>query len=125
MPIRPRHDPPPSELTPEALFFNRRAFIAAAGALGAGAIAAASGFPSAAAAQQSQEPRAEGKPFGLQPDDKPTPWTDVTTYNNFYEFGTGKSDPSETAGKFKTSPWTIRVDGLVAKPADYHLDGIF
>lgn len=122
MKLRSRRDPPSSEVTPETLFLNRRDFIAAAGAIGAGAIAAASGLPAVAGAQPSQEPKAVGKPFGLQPDDKPTPWTDVTTYNNFYEFGTGKSDPSENAGKFKTVPWTVRVDGLVTKPADYHLE---
>ena len=109
-----------SEITSEAFYLDRRAFIAAAGAIGAGAIAGA--LPSIAGAQQPQQPQAVGKPYGLQADDKPTPWEDVTTYNNFYEFGTGKSDPSETAGKFQTKPWTVRVDGLVNKPADYQLE---
>jgi methionine sulfoxide reductase catalytic subunit len=113
-------EPSSSEITSEALYFDRRGFIAAAGAIGAGVIAGA--LPAFAGAQESQQPQATGKPYGLQPDDKPTPWEDVTTYNNFYEFGTGKSDPSETAGKFKTSPWTVRVDGLVNKPADYQLE---
>lgn len=119
MPIHPKHEPRPSEITPEKLYFGRREFIAAAGALGAGAIAGGI-LPSVAAAQQ--EPQAVGTPYGLQPNDKPTPWTDITTYNNFYEFGTDKSDPSDNAGAFKTKPWTVRVDGLVAKPADYHLE---
>ncbi len=120
MPNRPRIEPPSSEITPEKFYVDRRAFIAAAGALGAGAIAAS--MPSLAGAQGTQEPKAVGKPFGLQPDDKPTPWEDVTTYNNFYEFGTDKSDPSENAKNFKTQPWTVRVDGLVNKPADYQLE---
>ena len=119
MPNHRNFDPPSSEITPEALYLGRRAFLAAAGAAGAAAIAA-SVVPGVAAAQQ--EPQAMGKPFGLQPDDKPTPWTDITTYNNFYEFGTDKSDPSENAGGFKTRPWTVRVDGMVSKPADYHLE---
>jgi methionine sulfoxide reductase catalytic subunit len=118
-PLRAHIDPPSSEITAEQSYLDRRAFIAAAGALGVGAIAGGM-FPSTAEAQQ--EPQAVGKPFGLQPDDKPTPWTDVTTYNNFYEFGTDKSDPSQNAGNFKTKPWTVRVDGLVAKPADYQLE---
>ena len=118
--MRTHTEPPSSEITPEKLYLDRRAFIAAAGALGAGVIAAGV-FPAAAGAQ-GQEPQAVGKPFGLQANDKPTPWTDVTTYNNFYEFGTDKSDPSENAGAFKTKPWTVRVDGLVAKPADYQLE---
>jgi sulfoxide reductase catalytic subunit YedY len=122
MPIRPKHEPQSSEITPERLYIDRRAFIAAAGAIGAGAIAAAGGLPARAGAQQQPEPKAAGKPYGLQPDDKPTPWEDVTTYNNFYEFGTDKSDPSENAKGFRTKPWTVRVDGLVNKPADYQLE---
>ncbi|MFI5245385.1 MAG: protein-methionine-sulfoxide reductase catalytic subunit MsrP [Gemmatimonadales bacterium] len=122
MPIRRKHESPSSEITPEKFYLDRRAFIAAAGAIGAGAIAASGAFPSLAAAQQPQQPQAVGKPYGLQPDDKPTPWDDVTTYNNFYEFGTDKSDPSQNAGKFRTRPWTVRVDGLVNKPADYQLE---
>jgi sulfoxide reductase catalytic subunit YedY len=122
MPIRPTRDLPSSEITPEKVYLDRRAFIAAAGAISAGAIAAASGLPAAAGAQQPQEPQATGKPYGLQPDDKPTPWEDVTTYNNFYEFGTDKGDPSQNAKNFKTRPWTVRVDGLVNKPADYQLE---
>ena len=111
--------PSSSEITPEPHYIDRRAFLAAAGALSAGAIAGV-GFPSRAAAQQ--EPQATGKPYGLQPDDKPTPWEDVTTYNNFYEFGTGKGDPVDEAKNFKTKPWTVRVDGLVNKPADFQLE---
>ena len=118
-PLRTHAEPPSSEITAEQSYLNRRAFIAAAGAIGVGALAAGV-FPSVAGAQQ--EPQAVGTPFGLQPDDKPTPWTDVTTYNNFYEFGTDKSDPSQNAGNFKTKPWSVRVDGLVAKPADYQLE---
>ena len=93
MPIRRKHEPPSSEITPEQRYLDRRAFLAAAGAIGAGAIVASSGFATEAAAQQPQEPQAVGKPYGLQRDDKPTPWEDVTTYNNFYEFGTDKADP--------------------------------
>ena len=122
MPIRTNHEPTSSEITPETLYVDRRTFLAAAGAIGAGAVAALGGMPSLAAAQQPQEPQAVGKPYGLQPDDKPTPWEDVTTYNNFYEFGTDKGDPSQNAKNFKTKPWTVRVDGLVNKPADYQLE---
>ncbi len=51
-----------------------------------------------------------------------TPYGDVTTYNNYYEFGTDKGDPSENAGKLKTSPWKIAIEGEVEKPAIYDLD---
>jgi methionine sulfoxide reductase catalytic subunit len=114
--IRRATDVRPSEITPEATYLNRRAFLATAGAFGA-ALAAAR--PARASAD---EPQAVGKPYGLQPDDTPTPWADVTGYNNFYEFGTDKGDPKANAQAFKTRPWTVKVDGLVAKPAEYQLE---
>ena len=104
----------PSEITPESLYVNRRQWLAAA----AGAVAVSAFGPAA----QAQAPEALGKPFGLQPDDKPTPFQDVTTYNNFYEFGTDKSDPAQNATKFKTSPWTITVDGMAGKPGKFLLE---
>jgi sulfoxide reductase catalytic subunit YedY len=121
MAIRFHPEPRSSEITPEQHYLDRRAFVVALGGIGAGAIAGAA-FPSRAGAQQ--EPQAVGKPYGLQPDDKPTPWEDVTTYNNFYEFGTGKGDPSDQAKDFKTKPWTVRVDGLANKAADYQLEDL-
>src|SRR5262249_49963528 len=63
-----------------------------------------------------------GKPYGLQPYDQPTPEEDVTSYNNFYEFGTDKGDPIENAKGFKTKPWTVKVEGLVSKPGTYQLE---
>jgi sulfoxide reductase catalytic subunit YedY len=51
-----------------------------------------------------------------------TPWDDVTGYNNYYEFGTEKEDPAANAKNFRTRPWTVRVDGMVNKPADYQLE---
>ncbi|MHB8839699.1 MAG: protein-methionine-sulfoxide reductase catalytic subunit MsrP, partial [Gemmatimonadaceae bacterium] len=70
-----------SDITPESLYLTRREWLAAAG-LTVGAIAGASALlPRPADGQQ-----ALGTPYGLQPDDKPTPWEDVTSYNNFYEF---------------------------------------
>ena len=117
--IRRPDDFKSSEITSEQHYVGRRNFLAAAGVLGIGAI---SGFVPNACAQDSQEPQAFGKPYGLQKDDKPTPWVDVTTYNNFYEFGTGKGEPAENAKNFRPRPWTVMVDGLVAKPAQYQLE---
>ena len=121
--IRRATELPSSELTPAGVYVNRRAFIAAAGAVGLGAIAGGLS-PRAlhAAVLGAQEPQVIGKPYGLQSDDKPTPWSDVTSYNNFYEFGTGKDEPIEIAKNFKPKPWTVKVDGLVAKPGDYQLE---
>ena len=111
--IRRPTDLKSSEITPESLYMNRRGWLAAAGALAVSAMGREA---------SAQEPQAIGKPFGLQPDDKPTPWQDVTTYNNFYEFGTDKSGPAQNARNFKTSPWTITVDGLAGKPGKYLLE---
>jgi sulfoxide reductase catalytic subunit YedY len=56
--------------------------------------------------------------------EKLTAYSDVTTYNNFYEFGTDKSDPAENAGTLKTRPWTVRVEGEVKKPATFDIDAL-
>jgi sulfoxide reductase catalytic subunit YedY len=120
--IRRKDDLKSSEITPESLYVDRRAFLAAAGIVGVGALASLAPRAWAAGTAGAQEPQAVGKPFGLQKDDKPTPYTDVTTYNNFYEFGTGKGDPVDEAKSFKPRPWTVQVDGMVAKPATYQLD---
>ncbi len=100
------------------MYFSRREFLTAAGVAGLGAIVP----PGITRAGGPQEPQALGKPFGLQKDDKATPWVDVTTYNNFYEFGTDKSDPAQNATGFRARPWTVAVDGLVKNPANYQLE---
>ena len=117
--IRPRTsaDLPSSEITPESLYMSRREWLSTAG-LTVGAIAGVGALlPQPVRAQQPL-----GKPYGLQPDDKPTPWEDVTSYNNFYEFGTSKDEPAEMARNFRPRPWTVKVEGLVKKPGDYGLD---
>jgi sulfoxide reductase catalytic subunit YedY len=106
-----------ADATPEALYLRRRDFLrlGAAGAVGA----AAGGWPLPALAgadQPTGEKLATGAPVDLAGGEKPTPWGSVTTYNNFYEFGTSKDDPSRLAGSLKTRPWTIAVEGEVRKP---------
>jgi methionine sulfoxide reductase catalytic subunit len=106
---------PSSEITSESLYFGRREFMKAAVAAGVGLAA------STEEARAASTP-ALGKPYGLQANDTPTPWEDVTGYNNFYEFGTDKSDPARNARSFKASPWTVKVDGLVNRPGHYPLE---
>ena len=104
-----------SAITPERDYFNRREFLRTAGVLGiAGAAASAAAL---VARPTSDHPRQ-----GEQLKDELTPFEDVTTYNNFYEFGTDKSEPAENARGFKTKPWSVRVEGLVTKPATYGLE---
>jgi sulfoxide reductase catalytic subunit YedY len=100
-----------SEITPENLYYDRREFLRAAGLLGIAAATLGRVEPANAATQDGQQLK-----------DELTPYEDVTTYNNFYEFGTDKSDPAENAKGFKTKPWSVAVEGLVSKPATYSLE---
>ncbi len=113
--IRPPRDIPSSEITPKSVYLGRREFLGGAAALG---MAAAMPFSGAAHAALS----AQKSPFST--DEAPTPLKDVTSYNNFYEFGTDKGDPAKHAHTLTTAPWKIKVDGLVDKPADYDLDDL-
>jgi len=56
--------------------------------------------------------------------EKVTPYKDASSYNNFYEFGTDKSDPAANAGTLKTTPWTVEVEGLVEKPGKFSLEDL-
>ena len=103
------------DVTDRSLYLRRRELIAAGGALGAGL---ALGTPDASAAPLAVRRKV------TTTTEKLTPKDDVTSYNNFYEFGTDKEDPARTAGRLKTRPWTVVVDGLCAKPARLDIDGL-
>ena len=107
--IKKPTDIPASEITDERLYVNRREWLKAVGG-----IVGTGGAAAAIASLAPAEVRAQ--------DDKPTPWEMATTYNNYYEFGTGKDEPAENAKQFRTKPWTVRVEGLVKKPASYQLE---
>ena len=111
--IRHAPDLKPSEITPKDIYLNRRTLLAGAAAGFAGLSA-----PAALAAPLTAAP----SPFST--DEKKTSLKDVTTYNNFYEFGTDKDDPAKNAGTLTTKPWTVKIDGLVNKPGDYGLEDI-
>lgn len=88
-----------SDVTPRQLFLNRRHLIAGAAAFAASPALAA----------------------GFSTDEAPNSLEDISSYNNYYEFGYDKSDPASYAGGLKTSPWSVVVDGLVDKPGTYDL----
>ncbi|MGH7498587.1 MAG: protein-methionine-sulfoxide reductase catalytic subunit MsrP [Gemmatimonadales bacterium] len=113
--IRRPADVPTSEITPEPSYLSRREFLAAAG-LSAVALGGVLSRPPAIRLNSS----ALGVP--RDDDDKLTPYDDVTGYNNYYEFGTDKEDPSNNAGSLRTRPWKVEVSGEVAKPAKYDFD---
>src|SRR6266481_5260205 len=108
---------PSSEITPRATYLNRRNFLAGTAIAGAAAITGVA-FRDLVAPPLTA--RANAKIDGLQKSpfsttEKQTPYKDVTTYNNFYEFSTEKDGPADLAKNFKTRPWTITIDGDVKK----------
>lgn len=114
--IRTFKDIPSSEITPPEIYRERRRFMQGMGMLAAGA-----------ALGVAPESHAGVKLDGVRSsaytvNDALTPYKAVTTYNNFYEFGTGKDDPADHAGSLKTRPWTVAVEGEVGKPGIYDLD---
>jgi sulfoxide reductase catalytic subunit YedY len=100
-----------SDVTPQAVYLNRRRFLAAALA-----------SPMALTFAGTKLTNVQKSP--LSGDEKASPNNIVTQFNNFYEFGTGKQDPYENAQKFVTSPWAIKVEGEVGKPKTFDLDAI-
>jgi sulfoxide reductase catalytic subunit YedY len=119
-----------SDITDRKLYLNRRQFLqAAAGvaAAGAGAVTLSETvFATGKAAPHGRKLEGVQKsPLSLSPDqEKPNSWEQITSYNNFYEFGVDKDSPSLLAGKMKTEPWTVQIDGECAKPAKYALDDL-
>ena len=111
---------PYSEITPESHYLNRRHFIRTT-AIAAAGLVAGCGMDDPALAQAAFPDVRKG-PFGT--DEKQNSWEEITGYNNFYEFGTDKSDPARYAGRMTVRPWTVKVDGLVDKPGDYAVDDI-
>ena len=103
-----------SEITPKSVYLNRREWMVGAGALAAGL----SG--STATAKALSFSRGELSDESLDR----TPHTAATTYNNFYEFGTGKDDPARYAHTLNTDPWSVQIDGLVDKPGKYALEDL-
>jgi sulfoxide reductase catalytic subunit YedY len=120
-----------SEITDKKLYLNRREFLqtatgaAAAGAAvltGAGVVLEAAGQP---APHGRKLENVHKSPLSVSAaDDKVNTWEQITTYNNYYEFGTDKDSPSEYAKSLKTEPWKVVVDGECNKPAAYNLEDI-
>lgn len=97
-----------SDVTPQRDFLNRRQLMAGVGA--AGLIAASPAVAKIATV-----------PSKYSSSETPNSFKDITKYNNFYEFGTGKTDPAKHAGKLTVDPWSVKIDGMVDKPGTYDL----
>ena len=97
-----------SQVTPRTTYLNRRRFLAA-GSAALGALAALRAASNRLQAHRHQKSVQHQR-------DSPLRFEAITHYNNFYEFGTDKEDPSKNAHKLRTSPWSVKVEGAVAKP---------
>ena len=127
-------DIPSSEITDEKLYVRRREFIRLAGS----AIVAAAAGPlipgctnDPVSAGAAGEPLAAGqmalsnvKPKVVTTDEKLNSFEEISSYNNFYEFGLGKDDPKRYGDRMKTSPWKVKIDGQCNKPAEYLLEDL-
>ncbi|HEY3886626.1 MAG TPA: protein-methionine-sulfoxide reductase catalytic subunit MsrP [Vicinamibacterales bacterium] len=131
--IRTGGEIPSSEITDERWYLRRREFIQ----LGVGAIGAVAGGALAACGRSAVHAAERGavvttpqsaipniKKRMVTTSDPENTFEQITTYNNFYEFGTNKGDPAHYAGQLKTSPWTVKIDGLCNKPGDYALEDL-
>jgi len=108
------------EVTDEKLYHQRRAFMTHA----VPTLAAALVAPSLLLSACNKSSNASASNTNAATDDALTPYEDVTTYNNFYEFGTDKSDPARLAANFKTPAWTLRVEGAVKNSGVYTLEDL-
>ena len=107
----------PSEITPYSTYLNRRKFVKTASAFSI----AASLSLSAKALHNNDSSKYIAK---LDENDELNTYEEITTYNNFYEFGMGKSDPSNNSSLFNPKPWTIKIEGLVKKPLEINLEDL-
>lgn len=130
--IKPAADIPSSEITSHSAYLNRRKFMQQSGVA-----VAAMGLASSVSALEVNEGGspsfgpdwlkaqvAGAKETAYGKDQKLTPYRDVTSYNNFYEFGTGKNDPARNAGSLITDPWTVTIEGECEKPGVFDLEDI-
>ncbi|CAG4918294.1 protein-methionine-sulfoxide reductase catalytic subunit MsrP [Paraburkholderia saeva] len=117
-------DIPRSEITPRPIFENRRRILQAAGAAALGSLIGVNGEALAAfAAPDSRAQKLKATTNAkFVAADKVTPFKDITTYNNFYEFGTDKSDPAHNAGTLRPRPWHVSVEGEVKNAKVYDID---
>jgi sulfoxide reductase catalytic subunit YedY len=111
----------PSEITPERVYFGRRELLTAGLT---GAALATLGLDDARAAGPGGEVLEAPHNEAMSIKDKPNSWEDITTYNNFYEFGTGKEDPAVQSRGFKPRPWTVTVDGECERKGRFDLDDL-
>ncbi|HNB55132.1 MAG TPA: protein-methionine-sulfoxide reductase catalytic subunit MsrP [Anaerolineales bacterium] len=132
---------PSSEITPEHVYLNRRAFLKSMGIVTAGAVALAACAPSEPATEEASSIDSAASTIGQSPDpadettlqasaatdelgDPLNTYKEITNFNNFYEFSLDKEDVAKASRDFKTSPWTVEVSGLVNNPQTFDIDDL-
>ena len=120
--IRSKTDIPSSEITSENTYFNRRSVIAGLAAAGLVGTARAAPANLAAGTGRKELPGITPGPFST--DEPPNSYEEITTYNNYYEFGTGKDDPHRNSGDFQPEPWTVRVEGEAEVTGEFDVEGL-
>ena len=118
-----------SDVTPRELFLKRREFLTVAGSAavvvaGAAVAPVVTGTPTAAAQNPAAQKLANLKKSPFSTDEKLNSYKDITTYNNFYEFGLDKADPGKYAHSLRPRPWSVVVEGQCAKPGTYNIEDI-
>lgn len=122
--IKKNSEIPGSEITPKSLYLDRRKFLAGAGIAGTGVLVGKAFFDLMAPDQVHAAKLNYSKNAQFSTSEAQTPYKDVTHYNNFYEFGTGKDDPVEVAKNFKTQPWSVSTEGLCKNKRKWSLEEI-
>jgi sulfoxide reductase catalytic subunit YedY len=133
--LKPKSEPKAGEITPEAQYLGRREWLRRAGLIGATALGVGGGLtaltgsrrPDAASQPKRSTAAIPALPAATPSEhfstrEPPTPLEDVTSYNNFYEFGLEKGDPAENAGTLITRPWSVRIEGEVATAQTLDID---
>ena len=122
--IKRPNDVLPSEITNESVYIKRRELLKRAGLATAGILAGHSVFAadSTSGINGLVLKGVQKSPFST--DQPANSWADITTYNNYYEFGTGKEDPSRYAGDFNPKPWSVSVSGACEKPGNYNYEDL-
>jgi sulfoxide reductase catalytic subunit YedY len=119
-----------SDVTPKSAYLRRREFLQVAGSTAAAVAAGAAGpIFTGTSTVHAQNPNAQKlTDFKKSPlsvtDEKLNSYRDVTTYNNFYEYGLDKGDPAQYARSLKPRPWTVKVEGECGKPGTYNIEDI-
>ena len=120
--IRNKTDIPSSEITSDSTYLNRRSVIAGLAAAGLVGTARAAPRHLETGTGQKELPGVTPGPFST--DEPPNSYEDISTYNNYYEFGTGKDDPHRNSGEFEPEPWTVRVEGEAEVTGEFDVEGL-